>query len=342
MNPTRVGGALRAGWRAQIEDYATAAAWSRDGSALLVADAAGSVYALDARSGALVWSRPVVPGAVFTLRPHPREPLLAVTGEDGGVSVLDLHDGALAWRGEGQDAWVEHAAWTPDGAWLACAHGRYLRLWSVAGEMRWQSPEARSAVTGLAWTPGGNLLSACYGGVRVQRPLSSEPPRDLAWKGSLVSLALSPDGEIVACGSQDRTVHFWRLATGEDSEMSGYDGKPLHLAFDRDSAVLATSGGTLVVLWRFADGGPEATRPGVIDTHRATVSAVAFAARSRRLATADADGRVLAWEVSQDARARASGEASLGAAVEALAWRPDDRALAAIGADGRVSTWRMS
>ena len=35
---------------------------------------------------------------------------------------------------------------------------------------------------------------------------------------------IKPDGDIVACGSQDNSVHFWRRSTGMDAEMTGYPG----------------------------------------------------------------------------------------------------------------------
>ena len=65
----------------------------------------------------------------------------------------------------------------------------------------------------------------------------------LEWQGSLVSMVFSSDGDIVAYGSQDNTVHFWRRSTKQDSMMSGYPAKPSALAFDDTGTLLATGGG---------------------------------------------------------------------------------------------------
>ena len=54
----------------------------------------------------------------------------------------------------------------------------------------------------------------------------------------LVSLALSPDGNVVACGSQDKSVHFWRRSNGQDSMMTDYPWKPSELAFSLVSCLL--------------------------------------------------------------------------------------------------------
>ena len=62
---------------------------------------------------------------------------------------------------------------------------------------------------------------------------------------------LRPDGDIVACGSQDNTVHFWRRSSGKDSMMSGYAGKPSALALSASGILLATGGGQDVTVWSF-------------------------------------------------------------------------------------------
>ena len=71
-------------------------------------------------------------------------------------------------------------------------------------------------------------------------------------------MVLSPDGDIVACGSQDNSVHFWRRSSGQDSMMSGYRGKPSALAFDSSGMLLATSGGESATVWCFEGDGRRA------------------------------------------------------------------------------------
>ena len=119
--------------------------------------------------------------------------------------------------------------------------------------------------------------------------------QQLEWKGSLVSMVLSSDGDVVACGSQDNSVHFWRRSSGQDSMMSGYAGKPSALAFDDSATLLATGGGEAVTVWSFEGLGPEGTRPGVLELHTGTVTRLAFARRSMRLASGGRDGVVAVW-----------------------------------------------
>jgi len=170
---------------------------------------------------------------------------------------------------------------------------------------------------------------------------TGEVRQKLEWMGSLVSMVLSPDGDIVACGSQDNSVHFWRRSTGQDSMMSGYPGKPSALAFDDTGTLLATGGGEAITVWSFRGRGPEGTRPGVLQHHFQTVTALAFARRAMRLASGARDGRVVVWSLGRDGYGDPIGDAPVADVVGTLYWRPDGRALAALDAQGAVTAWRV-
>ena len=55
-------------------------------------------------------------------------------------------------------------------------------------------------------------------------------------------MVLSPNSDIVVCGSQDNTIHFWRRSTEQDSMMSGYPLKPSALSFDETRKLLGHRG----------------------------------------------------------------------------------------------------
>jgi WD40 repeat protein len=294
-------------------------------------------------------------GGVLALAAHPSRPRVASAGADGRACLWDLGDdhsdgcdpgGRTAPEPlaelPGDAAWVEHIAWSPSGTRLASASGRIVRLWDADGMPLARSETHASAVSGLAWCGEDEVASACYGRVAFLDATTAEVRESLAWKGSLISLCVSPNGAIVACGSQDRTVHFWRRASGEDSMMSGYPAKPAALAFDHRSRLLATSGADYVTVWSFAGTGPEGSRPGLLDAHEGQVSALAFAHRGTRLASADRVGLVLLWDLDDRGEGRPIGAAPATAAVETLAWHPGDRSLAAADAAGGVSLWTIA
>ena len=335
-------GVLRPGWSAAVDDYAIAGGWTRRGEALVVADAAGGVHMFDGKSGASAWAQQGAhDGGALAMAMHPSGTAFATAGQDGRVLVWGVAEGRPKQTIEVGTGWVEHVAWSPDGEWLAASCSRQVRAYRAGGGEAWRSDDHPSTVSAIAWSRAGELATACYGRVTFFDASTGELRQQLAWKGSLVSMALSPDGDVVACGSQDNSVHFWRRSTGQDSMMSGYPGKPSALAFDDAGTLLATGGGEAVTVWSFHGGGPEGTRPGVLELHVEPVTTLAFARRALRLASGGRDGGVVVWSLKKDAAGGAVGAALVADALAELYWRPDGRALAALDAQGGVTVWRI-
>ena len=336
-------GVLRRGWSAVVGDYAIAGGWTLRGEALVVGDAAGGVYAFDGKSGATIWAqRGVHEGGVLAVAMHPNRPAFATAGQDGRVLVWNAAEDRVRLAIDVGNDWVENVAWSPDGKWLAASCSRQVHVYGADGVRIWGSHDQPSTVSAIAWAGTGELAMACYGRVTFFDAFTGKLRQKLEWRGSLVSMVLSPDGDIVACGSQDKSVHFWRRSTGEDSMMSGYPGKPSSLAFDDTGTLLATSGGEAVTVWSFWGSGPEGTRPGVLIHHVQAVTALAFARRGMRLASGARDGVVIVWSLGRDGQGDPIGAAPVAEVVGSLYWRPDGRALAALDAQGGATAWRVS
>src|SRR5262249_34040131 len=141
----------------------------------------------------------------------------------------------------GGASWVERVLWHPTEDVVATAAGKKLRLWNSEGESLREYPDHAATITDLAWPPRfGPLTSATYGGVHLWPPDSAVPVISLEWKGSLLKLAWSPDGQFLAHGNQDATVHYWILRTAQDLQMSGYPAKVRELGWDATGTSLAT------------------------------------------------------------------------------------------------------
>ena len=338
----RTEGLLSAGWSAEVGDYAIAGGWTHNGKLLLVGDAAGSVYAFDGKSGAVKWMQEEVhDGGLLAMAVHPRGTVLATTGQDGRLLFWDISKGQVRQSVDFDGGWVENVAWSPTGKWLAASCGRRVRVLGATGDGVWRSKDHPSTISKIAWSDSGELATACYGQVAFFKGANGKLRQKLEWKGSLVSMVLSPDGDIVACGSQDNTVHFWRRSTGEDSMMSGYPGKPSALAFDASGTLLASGGGNAVTVWSFYGGGPEGTRPGVLQLHVKSISTLTFSRRGMYLASGGRDGAVVVWALQNDGQGEPEGAALLTAKVAELYWRPDGQALAGLDAEGKVTVWRV-
>ncbi|MEM7251489.1 MAG: PQQ-binding-like beta-propeller repeat protein [Pseudomonadota bacterium] len=334
-------GVLRRGWSASVDDYAVGGGWTLRGTALVVSDTAGGLYAFDGKSGESAWAlQGVHDGGVLAIAIHPNGTEFATAGEDGRVIIWDAAEGREKYTLDVGAGWVENVAWSQNGERLAASCARQVSTFSAGGTELWRSDNHPSTVSAIAWSSTGELATACYGRVTFFDASWGDVVQTLEWKGSLVSLALSPDGDVVACGSQDNSVHFWRRSTQRDSMMSGYAGKPSALAFDAAGRLLATGGGDAVTVWSFGGSGPEGTRPGVLALHDEPITALAFPRRGNRLASGGRDGSVAVWSLENDGEGSPIGVALASGVVADLFWRPDGRALAALDAEGGVTTWR--
>ena len=335
-------GVLRRGWSGTVGDYAIAGGWALEGEALVVADAAGGLYAFGGKSGASAWIREEThDGGVLAMAVHPDDGEFATAGQDGRVLIWRVADGEVEHTIDVGSGWVDNVAWSPDGQWLAASCSRQVHVYRPDGKEVWRSDEHPSTVSAIAWSGAGELATACYGRVAFFGASKGELRQKLEWKGSLVSMVLSPDGDIVACGSQDNSVHFWRRSTGQDSMMSGYPAKPSALAFDDTGTLLATGGSETVTVWSFEGDGPEGTRPGSLEVHDQLVTTLAFACRGRCLASGGRDNTVVIWTLKRDGQGEAIGGALLEDVVGDLYWRRDGRALVALDGQGGVTAWRV-
>lgn len=330
------------GWSGTVDDYAIAGAWTSNGALLVVADVAGAVFGFEGKSGKIRWvHRDAHAGGALSMAINPITDQVSTAGQDGKVLIWNTEKGEVSQTIDLGKGWVENLAWSSDGQFLAASNSRRVHVYDAEGKEIWCSDDHPSTVSAIAWSKSQELATACYGQVAFFDASSGDVNQKLEWKGSLVSMVLSTDGDIVACGSQDNTVHFWRRSTGDDSMMSGYPSKPSYLAFDARGTLLATGGGEAVTVWSFQGDGPEGTRPGILEAHVEPITSLVFAPKGKILASGARDGSVAIWELGDDGDGGLIGAAQLDDLVAGISWRPDGRGLAAFDARGGVTTWRV-
>lgn len=336
---------LSSGWQAATTDVGRDLGWSPSGDTLYVGDAAGTLYAFAGTSGAVLWQTNAHRGGVLALAieptPSPRGNArgLVSTGEDGLVAFHDPTTGQLTATRDLGSRWVEHAAWSATGGTLAVASGRNVHLFTRSGQILGELEVHPATVAGLVWSPSGELITACYGQIAVWDPHTRRASVRYECESPPLCLVASPDGQVLASGSQDSCVYFWRRANGEKSAMYGYSRKPAKVCFGGGGSWLATGGGETPLVWSFADGGPEGTEPLSLPVHTLPVTALAPATTCSLLASGGRDGGVVVWQVA-GSESRIVGFALCEQPIEHLAFRPDDQALASLTRGGNVEVWR--
>jgi WD40 repeat protein len=257
-----------------------------------------------------------------------------LTGGDDGKVVATAMTGASETLGvDAKHRWIDRVALGPDGA-VAWSAGKQAFVRTGKGEIK--SLDLPSSAGGLAFAPKGLRLGiAHYGGATLWFPNAVAAPETLAWKGSHLDAAFSPDGRFLVTAMQEATLHGWRLADGKDMRMSGYSTRVRSMAWTAGGKWLATSGSEQLILWPFASkDGPMGKQPRMLapSTRRAVV--VACHPTQEVVATAFEDGVVLLARIDDGAEilARRPG----GAPVSALAWSADGSKLAFGAEDGEA------
>jgi WD40 repeat protein len=235
--------------------------------------------------------------------------LLATAGRDGSVHIIDPNDLSKAPVATvSADAVLKKVRFDPTEPHRVLTLGEY------------------STTPGLwRWGPGGNP---------EQLRAYAEPP--LSASDSLVSLAISPNGRMVAAGDTRGTIHLWDSRTGmlrTDREFQGRGLPAYSVAFDPSGKLLAATDQGGVRLWKLGTADPP-----TLLSHR-DAATVAFDPSGKQVVSTGEGGTVNIWtrEGHLDHQLVAHGD--IGASNPSFS---NDGNLLAVGtAEGFVEVWNV-
>jgi WD40 repeat protein len=333
-------------WQTLLADYVTALAWSPDGSRLAACSAAGEVVLFDARSGASMALQEKRGASVDAIAISADGQFLATGGQDGAVRIWRLAGEAPTPLAElaHNRVWVDCLQWHPHRPELAFGLGRYAQVWdAVAQDVVTTLNFEASSVLDLAWHPSGNfLLLAGNQSVKTWgREDWDGDPQVRETGGASGAIAISPHGQYLASGNNDRTLLVWEWENPYPWQMQGFPGKVQQLAWSTTKAqggapLLASTSAENVVVWTKAESEAQGWTSQVLDLHSGVVRAIAFQPQSTLLATAAEDGWVCLWQKATQAAQILEGAKD---GFSTLSWSPQGKYLAAGGCGGEVMVW---
>ena len=301
----------------------------------------GSTLAIGTNSGVQLWNvsdpaRPKSLGAPLTAQ---------------GITNPRLAGGPVATP---TDA-VATVAFSANGSTLGDAIGSSIQLWNVSdparprlfgtplGPLPYGDGHA-SLIYSLAFSHNG-ILAAGAADHHVHLWNVSNPATPVSFGSvfndtdSVTSVAFSPDGDILATGSDDDTASLWNVTAADDAwllyqSLTGHTGAILAVAMSPDGHTLATAGADHTIrLWTLPST--------VLVGHLNYVSALAVSRARGIAASGSPDDTLRLWDVADPAHPGPLGGPIQGPAqYNALSFSPDGLILAAATSADDVQLWQ--
>ncbi|HEY5910546.1 MAG TPA: serine/threonine-protein kinase, partial [Verrucomicrobiae bacterium] len=262
----------------------------------------------------------------FTLRGH-EGPVLAVKfapdgktlvsgGFDQIVRFWDVSTGNELGTIKGHTGPISSVAYDPAGEKLATGSlDRTVKVWNAIQPQGYHLAPGMDSYS-LCFSPDSKYLVGGGKGVQILEVGTDKPPfviPDYEWND--ISVALSPDGMVLATAGASPTVAFWEVGTWKLlGKVEGYKEKIWHLAFSPDSETLATSDNTgtirLLDARRFAEravlvrgpvtGGPLVFTPGGEALITTSQGGTVLLEPKTGLRLGRLEGTASCWDLSRD------------------------------------------
>lgn len=150
------------------------------------------------------------------------------------------------------------------------------------------------------------------------------------------AVAFSPDGSLIATGSDDGSVYLWDAATGNPMGQFFYNDWVRAVAFSPDGQQLASGNDDGAAYIEDLYG----NKPTLDLTFGETfVLTVAYSPDGKQLAMGGLDGRVLIYNTADGSTAKTLTGLAM---VVSIAYSPDGKELAAVGDGTSIAVWNVA
>ena len=153
--------------------------------------------------------------------------------------------------------------------------------------------------------------------------------------GYINSISFSPDGQMLACGNREKTIHLWDISTGQHmKKLTGHTSSVLSVSFSPDGQTIASAGWDKTIrLWDVGMGWDKE----ILTGHTDIINSISFSPHGRSLASGGDDKTIRLWDVVSGRHKKTlTGHTDV---ITSVSFSPDGQTLASGSRDNTVRLW---
>ena len=176
--------------------------------------------------------------------------------EDGSIQIWNIYSGDILRTINTPYKTVEIIKFSPDGRILTSSDGIDIHFWNI------ETGNLIDTITGhtddlysIEFSTNGQTLVSLDGYIRIWDIAKSRLQKIPSIEGTVSSVALAPDAETLACGTNDNEILIRHMGTDQNKIiLKGHKYEINHLTFSPDGKILASSSWDSIRLWDVITG----------------------------------------------------------------------------------------
>jgi WD40 repeat protein len=278
-------------------------------------------------------------GMVLSCAYSPDGESLAVSLEDGDISVYSTSGWEEVQTLKGHNKTVWRVVYSPQGSQIASASSDMtVRLWDVgSGTYQHTLIGHTDGVKCVTFSPQGDQVASASDDktVRFWDVATGDCHQTLSGHNAGVScVTYSPRGDLLASGSMDSTVRLWDVGSGDCRYiLSGHNDEVSDVSYSpQDGQFASASHDRTIRIWDVETG----VCRRVLSGHNSSVCSVTYSPNGRQVASGSEDGTVRLWDVEARVCHRIKAHSS---GVFSVVYSPEGNLVASGSGDKTVRLW---